>query len=94
MERKWPLVVFIVGCVVVAAVVAWWPGDHTMVRVETSDQQGICVRDLDTDEQDCLAYTPEFPSEARYKVGECLRLTEAYRSDVPPHAGRVTCPGA
>jgi hypothetical protein len=77
---------------VAAAVVAWWPRDDTTVRVEAADFAGVCLRDLATDEEQCLAYTPEFPSEARYRVGECLRLTKVYRSDVPPHAERVACP--
>jgi hypothetical protein len=79
---------------VAAAVVAWWPRDDTTVRVESADAAGVCLRDLATNEEECLAYTPEFPSEARYRVGECLRLTKVYRSAVPPHAERVACPSA
>ena len=79
---------------VVAAVVAWWPEDDVTVRIETADATGICVRNLASEEEQCLAYTPEFPSEAKYKVGECLRFVWVYRSDVPPHATRVTCPAA
>ncbi len=90
--RKWVFVAFVVACVVVAVVVAWWPEADATVRVESADDGGICVRNLGTDEQQCLAYTPEFPSEARYEVGECLRFRWVYRSDVPPHATRVTCP--
>lgn len=85
---------FAIGCVVVAAVVAWWPEDEATVRVESADANGICVRNVDDQSQQCLAYTPEFPSEARYRVGECLRFAWVYRSDVPPHATRVTCPAA
>jgi hypothetical protein len=88
------VVAFAIACLVVAAVVAWWPEDDALVRVESADAKGICVRNLDSEAEQCLAYTPEFPSEARYRVGECLRLQWAYRSDVPPHAERVTCPAA
>jgi hypothetical protein len=81
-----------VGCVAVAVVVAWWPADEWLVRVDAADRQGACVVGIDDDERQCLAYTPEFPSEARYEVGECLRLRRIYRTDVPPHAERVECP--
>jgi hypothetical protein len=86
------LFVFVVACIAVAGAVAWWPRDDAVVRVESTTETGICVRDVRTADEDCLDYTPEFPSEARYRVGECLRLTEVYRADVPPHAERVTCP--
>jgi hypothetical protein len=91
-RRKWALIVFVVVCAVGAAIVSWWPDEHSTVRVESSDQQGICVRNLATDEQQCLEYSPEFPSEARYRVGECLRFEWVYRSDTPPHVERITCP--
>jgi hypothetical protein len=88
------LVAFVLACMAAAVAVAWWPRDESTVRVEAADSAGVCVRDLTTGEEKCLAYTPEFPSEARYRVGECLRLTTVYRSeDVPPHAERVACPG-
>lgn len=90
--RKWVLLGFVVAALVVAAVVAWWPEDDAIVQVDSADQRGICVRNVDSGDQQCLAYTPEFPSEARYQVGECLRFRWVYRSDVPPHAKRVTCP--
>jgi hypothetical protein len=86
------LAVFLVACVVVAGAVAWWPRDDTIVRVVSTDGQGICVRDVPGTVERCLDYTPEFPSEARYREGECLRFTEVYRADVPPHAERVSCP--
>jgi hypothetical protein len=91
--RKWALLGVAVLCVVVAMVVAWWPEDDVTARVVAADQNGICVRDVASDQEQCLAYTPEFPSEARYREGECVRLRWVYRSDVPPHAERVTCPG-
>lgn len=94
MARKWALAVFAGTCVVVAALVTWWPRDERVVRVETADRRGICVRDLRTGARECIEYTPEFPSEADYRVGECLELTDVYRSDVPPHATRVACPAA
>jgi hypothetical protein len=91
--RKWALVA--VGVVIVAAalVVAWWPEEDVTVQVIAADQKGICVRDVSSGEEQCFAYTPEFPSEARYREDECLRFHWVYRSDVPPHAERVTCPG-
>jgi hypothetical protein len=92
--RKWSFVAFVALCLVVAAAVAWWPRDDVVVRVESADSHGICFRNVRTGERECLAYTPEFPSEARYRAGECLRLTYVYRSDPPPHAERVTCPAA
>jgi hypothetical protein len=91
-ELREQLAVFVASCVVVAVTVAWWPKRAAIVRVETADERGICVRHLDTDERDCIGYTPEFPSEARYRQGECLELTEVYRADVPPHADRISCP--
>jgi hypothetical protein len=91
--RKWVLAGFVVVCLVAAALVAWWPEQDSTVVVEHADERGICVRELATGEQQCLAYPPEFPSEARYREGECLRLRWVYRSDVPPHAQRVSCPG-
>lgn len=92
-RRSWVIAGFALLCIVVAAVVAWWPEDDTTVRVESADQHGICVRDLSSGDEQCLAYTPELPSEARYQAGECLRLRWVYRSDVPPHVKRVSCPG-
>jgi hypothetical protein len=91
--RKWALIGIAVLCVVVAMVVTWWPEDDATVQVVASDENGICVRDLSSGEEQCLAYTPEFPTEARYREDECLRLRWVYRSDVPPHAERVSCPG-
>jgi hypothetical protein len=90
--RRWVLLGFVIACLVVAVVVAWWPEDDAVVQVDSADQFGICVRNVDSGDQQCLAYTPEFPSEARYQVGECLRFRWVYRSDVPPHAKRITCP--
>jgi hypothetical protein len=91
-KRSWSLAAFVVACTIVAVVVAWWPREHTTVRIESADASGVCLRDLATDRQECLEYTPEFPSEARYREGECLRLTRVYRGEVPPHAERVRCP--
>ena len=47
MGRKWWLVVFAGVCIVVAVVVSWPRDDEATVRVESADQQGICVRNLD-----------------------------------------------
>lgn len=93
MARKWVLVAVGVVFVAAALLVGWWPDDEATVRVVAADQNGICVLDLESGDEQCLAYTPEFPSEARYRVDECLRLQWVYRSDVPPHAERVSCPG-
>ena len=94
MGRKWWLVVFAGVCIVVAVVVSWPRDDEATVRVESADQQGICVRNLDDDQSQCIEYSPEFPSEAKFHVGECLRFRWVYRSEVPPHVERVTCPAS
>ena len=39
------------------------------MRVVAADQNGICVRDVASDQEQCLAYTPEFPSEATVPRG-------------------------